>query len=270
MTRVLAAVDASPVTRQVLETAVVFGNLLDASPDAVYVEDDGGAMGEMAERVKVPLRVLHGVPEQVIVREAAADDVVLTVIGARGLAGGRQPAGHVTLHVMQRSSKPVVVVPPDCGPPKLGRVLVPLDGSRDTGLAVADIACQLDRAGATLVLVHTITPETTPAMLNHGSALELWGREFVLRACPELADSKLELRVGVPATCVMELARDEQVDLIVLGWSRELSGGHGQVVLDSVTRAAVPTLLLAVDGRPEATGSTTFTAGSSAERAAAM
>ena len=45
---------------------------------------------------------------------------------------------------------------------------------------------------------------------------------------------------------VLEVARDEQVDLIVLAWSRDLSGGHAQVVLDSLTRATVPTLLVAV------------------------
>jgi len=251
MTRVLAAVDESPAARPVLEVARLFGDLLGATPEAIHVGLETGAVREVAERVGVPLRVLQGDPEQVLVREAAADDVALMIIGARGLPIGRDGAGHVALDLIQQSPTAVVVVPPSTSAPKLDRVLVPLDGKRRTGIAVAAVAGVLARAGAEFVVVHTFTTETMPRMLNHGGALEMWGAEFLKRSCPELAHARLELRLGTPATNVIELARDEHADLIVLAWSRDLSGGHGQVVLDAVAHATMPTLLLALDAEQD-------------------
>jgi nucleotide-binding universal stress UspA family protein len=260
MTRILAAIDASPAAGPVLQVARLFGDLLAASPEAIEVESRASvSVREIAEYAGVPLRVLPGVAEQVILREAAADDVALTVIGARGLPSGRHPAGHVALHVIQKSKKPVVVVPPSVCAPKLDRVLIPLDGSHATGLAVAAVAGHLARAGAELVVVHTFTPETTPTMLNHGGALDVWGAEFLMRSCPELADARLELRVGAPGTNVIELARDEQADLVVLAWSRDLSAGHGQIVLEAVAQTTVPTLLLPLDAERDPFQPTRFT-----------
>lgn len=146
MSRVMAAIDMSLAARPVLQAARLLGGLLGASPEAIHVASDGETVADLAQREDVPLRVVKGIPEDVLVQEATADDVVMTVVGARRVGIGRRPAGHVALELVQRSSKPVAVVPPDCfmsTPPRLDRVLIPLDGSRANGLAVAHMACVL-------------------------------------------------------------------------------------------------------------------------------
>ena len=176
MTRVLAAVDASAATSPVLQEAELFGDLIMATPEAIYVGRRGEHARRIAEHVGVPIRVLHGIPAAVILREAVADDVALAVIGARGLQSGPFPVGRVTRRVIQQLPKATVVVPPHYVPTKLAHVLVPLDGTRENGAAVAALVDPLRRFGAELVILHVLTPDTTPTMLDHTGALEMWAR----------------------------------------------------------------------------------------------
>jgi hypothetical protein len=67
-------------------------------------------------------------------------EIAALVLGARGAHGGPRPAGHTALEVLTRASKPFVVVPPLTQPPaRLARILVPLDGSRDSSRALEDM-----------------------------------------------------------------------------------------------------------------------------------
>ena len=254
MTRVLAAVDASAASGPVLYEAQLLADLFEAEPEAVYVGGQGRSASRIAAHVGMPIRVLHGDPETAILREAAADDVVLSVMGARRLLGTTYPIGHLTQGLIQRLPKLAVVVPPDYTPTKVGHVLVPLDGTRATGRAVADLVDRFAQRGTELVVLHTLTPDTMPTMLDHNGALQLWEEEFLRRACPELLDFPMYLCVGPPGAKVTEVARSEPTDLVVLAWRRNLSGHHGQVVLDTLAHAGVPVLLAPIISKASGSG----------------
>ncbi len=247
MMRVLAAVDASAATCPVLQEAQLFGDLVAASPEAIYVGRLGEHASRLAEHVGVPIRALHGSPSAVILHEAAADDVVLVIVGSRGLPSGRYPIGHVTRRVIQQLSKAAVVVPPDFVPTKFGHILVPLDGTEETAVAVATAVDLFARGGSEIVVTHSLTPETMPAMLDHAGALEMWAEQFLRRSGPEFADARIEVRVGAPGANASEFTRVEPIDLIVLAWRRKFAGQHGQVVMDILAHAGVPVLLLPRD-----------------------
>ncbi len=67
----------------------------------------------VARHADVEFREAQGSPIEAIAAAAADPDVVVVVLGARGVHGGPRPAGRTALEVVTRVSKPVVVVPPD-------------------------------------------------------------------------------------------------------------------------------------------------------------
>jgi nucleotide-binding universal stress UspA family protein len=247
MTRVLAAVDGSLATVPVLRETQLMAELYEAVPDAISVGRCGEDAAPFGAYAGTPIRLLPGDPEAQILREAAADDVALSVLGARRLPGRGYPIGHLTRRLIQRVQKVAIVVPAQYAPEKLGHVLVPLDESPATGRAVGRVVGVLSQRGADLVLMHAVTPNTAPSMVDHTGGLELWEDEFVRRACPELLDARVVLCMAPPAVKVAEMTQSEPIDLVVLAWRGKLDGDHGQVVLDVLTQVGVPVLLVRVD-----------------------
>ena len=63
-------------------------------------------------------------------------------MGARALPGDRVPAGHVTLDVIRRVAKPVIVIPPDVRVPagdRPLRLLAPVDAERPSAAALRQL-----------------------------------------------------------------------------------------------------------------------------------
>jgi nucleotide-binding universal stress UspA family protein len=161
MSIVLAALDASPSARPVLETALAVGELTGAAVEAVHVHDGPPDTPEwLAERAAVPLRVLDGPAEDALLEAVSAAEVSIAVLGARATPGGRRPAGRTALHVLQRADKPVVVVPPEALRPRrpLRRLLVPLEGSATSSEPVTQVLGPLLAVDAELVVWCTSSP----------------------------------------------------------------------------------------------------------------
>ena len=131
MTTVLAALDADASARPVLSTAIAIAPLFDATATALHVPENGASAAENLARASgVELRKVSGVPIDQIVAATQDPDVAALVLGARGVHGGPQPAGHTALDVITRVPKPIVVVPPHAEPPEeLALILAPLEGS---------------------------------------------------------------------------------------------------------------------------------------------
>jgi nucleotide-binding universal stress UspA family protein len=251
MTTVLAAIDDSAAATTVLEAARVVAQLLDADVQALHVTENAKTTATaVAARACVPLRSVVGDPVEGIVGAAAEDDVELVVVGARGQPGGRRPMGHVALSVVEQVHKPTLVVPPDArlpGPGEAGRrVLVPLNGSRDSADAVALMLRQLAGAGVELVALHVFVPETVPPFWDQAAhAEETWAAEFAATWCA-VPGIDVRLRAGAPPSTVLEVAAEEQVDLIALAWSQELVPGRAEVVREVLAHAVIPILLVPV------------------------
>jgi len=81
-----------------------------------------------------------------------------------------------------------------------------------------------------------------------------WRDEFVRRYCAWSAGARatVELRVGIPASQIIEVARAEAADLVLVGWSHDLSGGRAAVVRALLGRARTPLLLVPVTAEDRA------------------
>ncbi|MGD9701972.1 MAG: hypothetical protein AB7Q42_04370 [Acidimicrobiia bacterium] len=251
MSIVLAALDASAAARPVLATAMGIGELTDAHVEAVHVADGGRETPEwLAAQTQVPLHVLDGAVEQNLVRAVADEAVIAAVLGARATPGGRRPVGRTAMHVLERATKPIVVVPPEAlreRPTAIRRLLVPLEGNIESSRPVLERLSPLIVVEVELVVLHVFTSETAPRALDRPARdLSMWGDEFVARFCP--GANRVELRTGPIGAQVAKVSTEDAVDLVVLSWSQDSSPGHAAVIRDVLGASTVPVLLLPVDG----------------------
>lgn len=263
MKTVLAAIDESAAAQPVLDTALGIGQLTGAHVEAIHVKEGSGATAQaLSARRGVGLRLLDGPVEGGLLRALEEPDVVAGVFGARGTRGDRRPVGSTALRVLERASKPIVVVPPAAAgvsPRAFRRLLVPLEGSEESARPVADDLGPLIMGDIELVVVHVFTTETAPRVVDHPEwDLPVWGEEFLARFCPNA--TRIDLRAGVVGSGVSEACQELGADLIVLSWSQDASPGHAAVVRDVLGRSAVPMLLLPVDG-PAKIGTNATSAG---------
>ncbi|MDQ6615661.1 MAG: universal stress protein [Actinomycetota bacterium] len=244
---VLAALDASPAARPVLETARGLAEVADAAVEAVHVATTTPETPQtLAARAGVPLRLLDGPVEQSLLHAIAAPDVVAVVLGARASPIGRHPTGRTARHVIENARKPVVIVPADVMPRRpFRRLLVPLEGTQDTSRRVIEGLSRLIPGDVELELIvlHVFTAATAPRFLDHPHRdLAMLGREFIARHCPDAA--RIEWRTGSIADAVAELCEHQAADLVVLSWAQDTSDGHAAVIREVLGHATIPVLLI--------------------------
>jgi nucleotide-binding universal stress UspA family protein len=230
MTGVVAVVGSTPPS--LTETGAAVARLLRAELRHVWP----GERPESAECLRAVLAELEG------------PDVLIAV-----LPGGSKLEA-ATGHVISSSSKPVVVTPhrPDTArPPAVSRVLLPLDGSWEAASAVAPTAKLLADAGVDLVVLHVFDRVTAPRFWDQAAhARSCWETEFRARYCPQ-PGVRLQLRTGAPAEQVLSVAAQEDVDLIVLGWSQRLEPNRAATVRRAVSEGQVPVMLMPVSTDPD-------------------
>lgn len=253
---VLAALDASPAARAVLDAAIGIATLMEAEVEALHVrQDDLETPTWLAEHRGVRLHVVTGPVGPALLDAIDAEAVVAAVFGARSTPGGRRPAGHTALHVLERATKPVVVVPPElASPPRTyRRLLLPLEGRPESSAPILECLCPLVSDDVELIVLHVFTEATMPRTLDRPQRdLALWSDEFMARYCP--AGTRIELRTGPVGVAVAEMCAEADVDLVVLSWAQDISPGHAAVVHHLLDRGQVPVLLLPVAdlGDPQA------------------
>ncbi|WP_372595128.1 universal stress protein [Actinotalea sp.] len=250
MATVLAAVDASPVAPEVMRAAVVFAGLLQASPTALHVGTGTVAGLEVAaSSAGLRLDVLDGDPADVIARAMAGAEVALGVIGATGAGSCERPMGRIATALMSSVQRPLVVVPVGSFPPgrrSLRRALLPLDGGPESTAAVEPATELLGGAGVDLVVLHVIDVSSVPVFWDHGShSAGAWRGEFLAEHLRGRR-LRLELRRGDPGQVIAAAAAAENAELVVMGWSRDLSPGHALTVQHTIERLCLPVLLFPV------------------------
>ena len=250
MTTVLAALDSNTSGRPVLNTAIALADLYDSTVTCLHVREDAlSAAPELARAAGVEVREVSGSPVEQIVNAAQDPDVAALVLGARGVHGGPQPAGHTALEVITRIPKPVAVVPPHAQPPeRIDRILVPLEGTSKGSQALDETIRLAHRRGLEVLVLHVHSPATVPAFSNHEPHSTLaWEREFLTRHISTPHDRiTLLRRLGVAADDVVAVAHETGPDLIVLAWGQDLAPGHARVVSETLAHSDIPVLLLPV------------------------
>lgn len=257
--KVVAAIDASPTARRVLEVAPSIARLFGAGAEALHVDEGESATARAAAGTAgFPLAVVSGPPVERLVAAGAAGEVAALVLGARGAPADGQPPGHTALEVITALGKPIVVVPGATPTPfRLRRALVPHDGTPATATALHETIRLTRRAGVELVVLHVHDPLHLPLFTDqpqheHAS----FEREFLARSCSACPADELtfEWRVGDPAEHCLRLSALHDVDLVALAWSRNLSGGRGDVVRELLARSLVPVLLIPIEADDDPAG----------------
>lgn len=243
--RIVVGLDSGETARAVLAVAQRFGTAIGAELAAVHVGRDlPRRLADLAATAGIHVAVEPGNPIDVLTRRLATPGVVAAVVGSRA-AGGPCPAGHVSLGLVRHATVPVVVVPPGTrvGEEPLRDVLLPLDGTRETEAAAAPSVETLAGSGLRITVAHVFDAERVPRFLDqshHG--LDAWGQEFLARHAPP--DLDLVLRAGRPGDQLLDVIAGTAPDLVVLGWSRDLSPGRARTIRQLLTDSSVPLLLV--------------------------
>jgi nucleotide-binding universal stress UspA family protein len=238
---------------------------------------DQQAAGAHADRVEVRTELIVGPPEETLVELAEAEGGDLIVMAARSTSSSLLRLGTTTAKVIARTSVPVLVVrDPDpwlkfaSGERPL-RVLLGVDDSAVCDLGIQWTLGLAGRGPAEIVLGAIYYPDDAAAhygvglrgMVDSDPEIErLIARDLLRRLAG--ADPKIKITarprrgLGRLGDHVVELARDEQVDAIIVGTGQKTGLGRlgsvssiivndaPQSVVCVPPQAQVPTLTLPV------------------------
>ncbi len=249
--KVIAAIRDDGALGAVLSVAGALARLYAATVQAVHVGEENPRLAAAALEAGIPLRTVAGPTVDALARAAAAEDVVAVVIAARGASTGKRPVGSTALALITSLDKPVAVVPPDA--PAVGAiesVLVPLDGTPASAVALQEIVALASNAELQIVAAHVHQGRSLPAFSDHlPHEVRAWSEEFIARYCPSAEAVTLELRVGEPHEHVLDILRRSGCDLVALGWTQDLARGRAAVVRRMLAESPVPVLLTPADDR---------------------
>ena len=245
MKTILAAIDSSAAAHPVCSLAIALGRTLNARPRALHVRDGGRTASFTAEILGVEYRQVEGDAFSRIVERAAESDVVAVVVGARGRLRTRT-VGHLARQIADAISKPVLVVPPETqSVDRIRRVVIAVEGtpSKARNLKVVfDLASPVD---VELVVVHVDDEKSIPRFSDQvAHETSAYAREFLARHLPRGPKARLELRVGVPADEIIEMASSFRADLLAVGWPQLAEGNRGATAREILDRSTVPLLLV--------------------------
>ncbi len=225
MSRVLAFTDDSPTATDVLTAATTIARLTGATVEAIRAVDDDDV-------------------GRLLIAELDADDVVFGVIGSRSVASKPEAVGHVAEAVLLGARAPLVVVPPG-GRSLAGDglvLLLPLDGLLETSEAAVPIAAALTEELGEVVTLHVFDSSTVPMFVTSTDDQEVIADEFLATHCGDHS-SRIHLRLGHAASEILDVAREEHADAIVLTWSQDLSPGHADTIRQLLHETSVPIIL---------------------------
>jgi hypothetical protein len=249
MTRVLAAIDGSPVSTTVMTVAKEAARLMEGDLDAIHVAGQSATAAADAKHVAtdagVRLRLREPPVIDAIVAEAAEPDVAIVVLGLRRVTGGSIPPRHVALVVIERAHTPVVGVPRAASPRfALRKVLVPV-AMNEVPEGIVRIARDADLE---VVLLHVQDELSIPSFEDQPYYdTETWTGEFVARWVPGARhDAMIDLRVGPPEEAITRSAREVNADVVALGWSQDLSPVRASVVDVVLDQSTIPVALMPV------------------------
>jgi nucleotide-binding universal stress UspA family protein len=265
--RTLAAVlNAQIILIKVLPTGTAGLSVL-SSPelDDSYDYLEGIAAELRATSVTVEVVVSRGGPADTIVAEARSRRVDLIVMGTHGQSGlERLVIGSVAERVVAHSQVPVLLFrPTGQRMERLKLILVPIDGSPGSLVALGTASALARAARAAVVLLQVVVPLPLwiydPSLgLNTGPLIDpRWDEDrragaetYVRQVARSLVDSGIEAGadalLGEVASTIGEYAEQEAIDLIVMATHAR----HGPVkallgsVADKVVRTAPRPVLL--------------------------
>jgi nucleotide-binding universal stress UspA family protein len=214
-----------------------------------------------ARGISVETRITTGIPSEEVLAAAETEDADLIVVGTRGRTGlAHVLLGSTAERIIRRAPCPVLAVrtegsmadqdgSPGGDPPVLDRLLVPIDFS-DCSIDALEYAVGVaQRAKSSLTLLHVLEPVsygldfTLPHLpereqLRDAIVTRLSGLVSALDSAQVRSDYLV--RGGLPIDSILDAARTQSADMIVMGTHgrRGLSHALSGSVAESVLRKA--------------------------------
>ncbi len=266
--RVLVALHERAAPEESIAMGRLVSSMLQHPLHGVFVAPSPPAVVDLPRMLQIPTHALEGLVLEIEEGEPAGRLLELSdshptaflVVGADTGAGDKLGVGLVATRAIEESSAPVLVVRPGATP-KLGRILVPLDGTPSTASALEPATALARAAGASLDIVLVGEAQHLPA-LEHGTmsvpqyidqAHHEWpafSAEFVERFvhtlghCPSDVPRRFFLGAGDPGEEILRYASMLDSDLAVLVWHGLASARHGAIFQSVVRQAPCPLLIL--------------------------
>lgn len=270
---ILCPIDFEADSRRALAMSANIASATGARLQVVHVVPEGNAGEALARarselqravppasaRLAVEARVLQGAaPAAAIVAAAEVERAELIVIGAHGKTGWRRALlGSVAERVVQLAPCPVLTVggtAPARDARAFRRILCSCDFSAASDAALRHAARLAAASGAKLIVLHVaepappmadlgipvgIAPVPEPEILDRLlSALEA----RVAKVTDGVPRARCEVKIGFAAAAIVEHARDEDADLVVVGshgrrgWKHALLGSTAERVVRTADR----------------------------------
>jgi nucleotide-binding universal stress UspA family protein len=191
------------------------------------------------------MKIVEGVPEQVLVTAANEADVDLVVMGTHGLSGSQKFfLGSVTERVLHRAKVPVLVLSPRVRDSQTGAfqpprtIVVAIDFGPESASVVRHGIWLKEHYKAKLVAVNVVSVpyvlvnefgiEPVSAMQLHRirESLVDESREELQALLPESTGTVIAVAVGWPFEALQEEVSHRSADLVLMG-----AGGHGNLGL---------------------------------------
>jgi nucleotide-binding universal stress UspA family protein len=261
------ATAAVPVARRLAE-------LFHATLAVLHVSDDALASPALVDRMKLSSKDVHGlVVDQrsgaaavSIVQEASERHAALIVMCPQTRMDRRPPVfGSVAEAVLRAALCPVVLVPPTRGRRDwaLHQLLLPHDGTPTSAATIGPATQLASMAAAKLVVLHVATAgterPTEPGTLVSPRYVDqpqhewpAWAQEFLhrLRAIGRATDGvdiSLALAQGEAGSAIIDFARQNDSDLIVLGWRGALEPDRARTMRHVIREAICPVIVFRVE-----------------------
>jgi nucleotide-binding universal stress UspA family protein len=208
----------------------------------------------------VVLDVAVGDPIERLVAAVEEHPTAFVIIGAEPSAGGELGLGDFVTRALEVSSAPLLIVRPGARA-RIDRILVPLDGTPSTAIAVQPAGELARELAATLdiVLVGEAghAPQEEPGAMAAPQYVDqphhewpAFASEFLHRNltalghCPPDVPTRFYLGAGRPADEILRYAETLGSDLMVLVWHGRATDEHAGVFKTVLKRASCPVLVL--------------------------
>jgi nucleotide-binding universal stress UspA family protein len=271
---VLVPLDGSVLATAAVPVARGLAELFHATLAVLHVSDDVLASAALVERMKLSSQDVRGlVVDQrsgaaaaSIVQEAAERNAALIVMCPQTRMDGRPGAfGSVAEAVLRAALCPVVLVPPTRGRADwaLHQLLLPHDGTPTSAATIGPATDLASMAAAKLVVLHVATAgterPTEPGTLVSPRYVDqpqhewpAWAREFIdrLRAVGRATDGvdiSLALARGEAGSAIVDFARQNDSDLIVLGWRGALEPDRARTMRHVIRETICPVIVFRLD-----------------------
>lgn len=281
--RIMVPLDGSPLAEAVLPYATLLAKACSAQIDLVSVLDTGGLHAEPqhqatidqvaeraqleaetylndvtnrleAQKLTVQSNVLLGRPAETLASYAESSGADLIAMSTHGRSGiGRWLIGSVTDRVLHLSSIPMLIIrPAETAPaaePRIGTILVPLDGSNLSESALPYARDLARRLRARVVLVQALEQAlgavgdlaSEPMLIDVTADAEAAAKHRLSGIADGLRAGNLICEVivltGQPAASIVELASHQSDGMIVM--TSHGRSGLGRAFLGSVTDRVV-------------------------------